>query len=124
MSKPRQIIMIHPDAATKPASGEPCNGCGVCCLLEPCPLGVILSGRRYGACVALRWKVGQRQYRCGALSEPSDVLIQMFPGALSRVAPILAPGLMRLARRWIAAGEGCDSTVEPHPDMAKHSLFR
>lgn len=115
MSKSRQTILIHPDATLKPAPGAPCNGCGVCCLLEPCPLGVVLSGRRHGACVALRWKAGPQQYRCGALSEPSDVLMQVLPGALGRLAPLMAPGLMRLAGRWISAGQGCDSTVEPQP---------
>jgi hypothetical protein len=50
-----RIIKIHPDAPPKPAVGAPCNGCGVCCLAEPCPLGVILSRRLKGACVALRW---------------------------------------------------------------------
>jgi hypothetical protein len=117
MSKIHQVILIHPDAAPKPAPGAPCNGCGVCCLLEPCPLGVVLSGRRHGACVAVRWHEGERQYRCGALSEAVDVLHQVLPRPLRRLAPWLSPGLApalaRLARRWIAAGQGCDSTVEP-----------
>ena len=38
------LIRIHADAPAKPPVGAPCNGCGVCCLLEPCPLGVLLSG--------------------------------------------------------------------------------
>lgn len=92
MPKVHQVILIHPDAATKPAPGAPCNGCGVCCLLEPCPLGMVLSRRRQGACVAVRWDDEGRQYRCGA---------------------VVIPGLAWLAKRWIAVGQGCDSTVEP-----------
>jgi len=115
MSKIRQIILIQPEAASKPATGAPCNGCGVCCLLAPCPLGVLLSGRRQGACVAVRWHGEALQYRCGALSEPLDVLQHVLPKPLRRLAPRLAPSLTRVAKRWIAVGQGCDSTVEVTP---------
>ena len=107
MSKIHQLILIQPDAPRKPEPGTPCNGCGVCCLLEPCPLGVVLSGRRHGACVAVRWHDELHQYRCVALTEPAALLYQLRP-----LAPWLASGLARLAQRWIAAGQGCDSSVE------------
>lgn len=111
-----QRILIHPDAASKPTPGAPCNGCGVCCLLEPCPLGIVLSRRRHGACVALRWHDDVHQYRCGALTDPTEVLQEVLPKSLSRLAPWLsvgvAPVLRRQAKRWIAAGQGCDSSVE------------
>ncbi|MFN0162524.1 MAG: hypothetical protein ACKVQQ_14935 [Burkholderiales bacterium] len=97
-------ILVHHDAPPKPALGTPCNGCGVCCLAEPCPLGSVLSGRRTGACAALRWVDAESRYRCGALVAPREVLPRPFAW--------LAPLLRRLARRWIAAGTGCDSTVE------------
>ncbi len=90
-----QIIRIHADAPLKPALGEPCNGCGVCCLAEPCPVGMLVSMRRHGRCRALRWNEAARQYRCGLL------------GAASSTAP-----WTRLARRLIAAGSGCDSDAE------------
>lgn len=115
MSKIRQIILIHPDAPIKPAPGASCNGCGVCCLLEPCPLGVILSRRREGACVAVRWHDALKQYRCGVLSQPLALLQNGLPRPLSRLAPWLSPLLALLAKRWIAVGLGCDSTVEPDP---------
>jgi hypothetical protein len=107
-----QIIQIELTAPLKPALGAPCNGCGVCCLLEPCPLGVVLSGRRQGACVAVRWQGDQHQYRCGALMAPADVLAAALPRPLKSWGPWLAPSLARLANRWIAVGQGCDSTVE------------
>ena len=113
MSKLRQVIMIQPDAPSKPAPGAPCNGCGVCCLLEPCPLGVVLSGRRHGACVAVRWQSEDHLYRCGALSAPLEVLQSVLPRSIRRLAPKLSPSLARLAKRWIAVGQGCDSSVEP-----------
>lgn len=88
----KRVININVDAPKKPAVGQACNGCGVCCLAEPCPLGVILSRRFRGACAAVRWD-GAR-YVCGALMNK--------------------PGGLRgwLVRRWIAAGAGCDCSLE------------
>ena len=99
-----QVIQVQKAAPGKPALGAPCNGCGVCCLAEPCPVGVLVSRRRHGACDALRWRDAEARYVCGAVSEPLSVL----PEGLGWFAPLFA----RLARRWIAAGTGCDSTVE------------
>ncbi|MEW6694664.1 MAG: hypothetical protein AB1371_06895 [Pseudomonadota bacterium] len=100
-----RIIHIHPLAPPKPAVGAPCNGCGICCLAEPCPLGMALSKRRTGACAALRWDDDQRRYWCGAIRDAEALL-----GPRWRWA---APLLRRLARRWTAAGTGCDATLEP-----------
>jgi hypothetical protein len=67
-------------------------------------LGILLSGRRKGACAALRWDDAQARYLCGAISQPAHAL-----GPRMRWA---APWLSRWARRWIAAGVGCDSTLQ------------
>ncbi|MFG6455372.1 hypothetical protein [Roseateles sp. BYS96W] len=91
MNQPR-VIEIHPDAPAKPAVGAVCNGCGVCCLTEPCPLGMLLSRRLKGACTALQWD-GAR-YVCGVLTtQPSG-----WRGWW--------------VKRWIAAGKGCDCSLE------------
>jgi hypothetical protein len=94
-------VLIRAEAPPKPATGEPCNGCGVCCLFEPCPLGALLSRRRRGACAALHWDEAASRYRCGALAEPQRHL-PWLPMAWVR----------RLARRWIAAGIGCDADLD------------
>lgn len=74
---------------------------------------MVLSGRRTGACTALQWDGVAALYRCGALTEPHATAAQ----ALGRrgawlVRPVGAL-LQRLARRWIAAGRGCDSDWQP-----------
>lgn len=106
------IIHIHTEAKPKPEAGAPCNGCGLCCLLEPCPLGVVLSGRRHGACVAVRWVPEVRQYRCTAVSDPAGLLQNRWPAGLHGLIPWVSVILGRLAKRWIASGQGCDSHLE------------
>jgi hypothetical protein len=112
MSQPHTIIHIQPAAPAKPPLGAPCNGCGVCCLLEPCPVGMLLSRRRHGACAALRWDEVQARYRCGALVDAPQVARQTLPKWLAALAPVLASCLRRWGPRWIAAGQGCDSSVQ------------
>jgi hypothetical protein len=51
---------------------------------------MVLSRKRSGACVALRWSETDQRYRCGAVNGPWGFL----------------------ARRWISAGSGCDSSLQ------------
>jgi len=90
----QQLIHIHAEAPPKPPEGRPCNGCGICCLAEPCPVGIVVSLKRHGACKALRWSEAETRYVCGLMAHG---------GRLSRIVG-----------RWIAAGQGCDSSLEPH----------
>jgi len=97
-----RTILLHREAPAKPIVGAPCNGCGLCCAVEPCPLGVLISGRRRGRCRALRFDLPQRRYVCGVAAEPRRWL-RFLPGEWAR----------RLALRWISAGSGCDASIEP-----------
>jgi len=99
-----QVIRLHPAAPAKPAESAACNGCGVCCAAEPCPIGVLVSGRRQGACDALVWHAHDERYRCAMASDPRAML-PWLPRAL-------APLTRRLALRWISAASGCDSDLE------------
>ena len=101
------VIYLEPAAPPKPAVGAACNGCGVCCAVAPCPLGVIVSGRRTGACTALRWDADAARYLCAMVADPGAVWPQM-------PALVRAP-LQALARRWIASGAGCDSDLDAAP---------
>jgi len=101
-----QVLWLQPLAPAKPPPGAPCNGCGVCCSWQPCPAGMLLSRRRQGACTALLWQAEARHYRCALV----DGARQRWP-TLPRWAEA---AVQRLARRWIAAGAGCDSTLQVH----------
>ncbi|WP_431051383.1 hypothetical protein [Roseateles sp. L2-2] len=108
-SRTGSVIWIRPEAPPKPAVGAPCNGCGVCCLAEPCPLGMLVSLKREGACRALQWSENDRQYRCGMLVHPTRYVgLRTFKpeGLVNRL-------IRRYARRMIAAGIGCDADIEP-----------
>lgn len=84
--------------------GQPCNGCGVCCASEPCPIGIIVSRKLKGACKALRWSESEHQYRCGMIVEPQQYL----PRGLRGFSKVMS----RLAYRYISAGSGCDSNLQ------------
>ena len=112
MTYSEHTIPIHPLAPAKPFEGAACNGCGVCCMFEPCPIGIFLTGRRSGDCTALRWDDVVGQYRCGAIVATREVLQQALPNGARWLAVALAPVLRRLGLRWIAAGTGCDSHLE------------
>jgi len=106
----RQVILLRVEAPAKPAFGAPCNGCGVCCATEPCPLGVVISRRRTGTCDALVWDEEDNRYSCGAIVNPQAVL--------PRKLAWLAPSFTVLAKRWIAAGKGCDASLRVEsPDV-------
>jgi hypothetical protein len=78
----------------------------VCCLVEPCPVGMLISRRRHGACTALHWDETGSRYRCGLLAAPESFIRPRW----------LARGVARLARRMIAAGQGCDSDLSLEED--------
>jgi hypothetical protein len=99
-----RVIYLQPGAPPKPEAGAPCNGCGLCCAWQPCPLGMLVSRRRSGACAALAWSPPEQRYHCAMLSAPH----QVWP----RLGRWAAPLIKRLARRWIAAGLGCDCQAE------------
>ena len=100
-------VLWHAQAPAKPALGAPCNGCGLCCLAEPCPMGMLVSRRRTGACSALRWDDAGAHYRCGVLEDAKALAAA--PGRWQRWRGRL---WLRLSKRWIAAGVGCDADLQ------------
>lgn len=103
-SKHQTTIAIHATAPAKPALGKPCNGCGVCCAAEPCPVGMLTLLQFKGACRALLWQAEHSRYACGMVVQPTAYL-RWLPSCLGAWAG-------RLAARRIAAGRGCDADIE------------
>jgi len=98
-----QVIHIHKNAPEKPQWGEPCNGCGVCCLAEPCPLSQVMFLRRSGSCPAIVWQPYINRYECGMVISPS---------LHHRLIPLWADRfLTHLFSRWISTDSGCDSSA-------------
>jgi hypothetical protein len=99
-----QIIWLHQQAPSKPPLGQSCNGCGVCCAAEPCPVARVFLGQWRGTCRALEWNEDAMQYRCGMLQRPEHY---------ARYLPTFLHHKMRLwIRRWIAADTACDSDAD------------
>ena len=73
------------------------------------------AGKRSGACSALRWQAATSTYRCGALTDTAEVTHKALPYALTFAHPVLHWILLRSAQRWIAAGKGCDCTIQTLP---------
>jgi hypothetical protein len=94
-------IWLHPDAPHKPPAGAACNGCGVCCSAEPCPLGMLMSLRLRGRCRMLRFDAPRSHYRCGSMPH-ADQAPSRWHRRLSQA----------LVARWIGAGLGCDSFAQ------------
>lgn len=52
----------------KPRFGEPCNGCGYCCTVQPCQLAQEFLNCSEGPCVALEARDGRTV--CGLVRNP------------------------------------------------------
>ena len=105
-----RVIHLQVAAPAMPQPGQACNGCGVCCALEPCPLGMVVSLRRRGSCVALAWDDALGLYRCNMVAAPQAV----WPALPARWSTLVS----RLARRWISAASGCDAGLQTEPAPA------
>ena len=104
---PAQTIHIHREAPAKPPEGSPCNGCGVCCTLETCPVARLRFLQAKGPCPALAWSASEKRYRCGLLVNP-EKYFGWLPTAGENIA-------RRLFSRWISAGLGCDCSADVQP---------
>lgn len=105
--------MINPFTLPKPRLGQPCNGCGYCCTVEPCMLASTYLNCTSGPCVALEHNDGRSS--CGLVRNPLGYLYQAAnPDSTVSVldpSPDLEAGY-HLSVKIAAAlgvGQGCDS---------------
>jgi hypothetical protein len=85
-----------------PGHSNPCNGCGICCIAEQCPVSV----KQFGVaqvCPALQFEDGR--FWCGLMKDPltlgadMDGLLEGFDNEVVALA----------YRQWIGGDKGCDS---------------
>ncbi len=97
----------------KPRYGDPCNGCGSCCILTRCPIGEALFPESDGrACPALISE-GVKM-ACGIINDPTAYL--SVPGA--KAADVSAAIALMLG-----VGLGCDA-VSNLADMIRREEIK
>jgi len=99
-----QTIELHPRAPAKPAYGGHCNGCGVCCAAEPCPIAFVFLWQFRGQCRALLWQNSTQSYVCGLIVAPERYVTLLPRRWRGRFGKFIASR--------VAAGKGCDFAAE------------
>jgi hypothetical protein len=99
-----QLIELHSLAPPKPDSGERCNGCGVCCAVEPCPVAYLFLFQFKGSCRALLWQNDASRYVCGMVACPDQYVSWLPQRWRERTGRFFASR--------IASGYGCDLAAE------------
>jgi hypothetical protein len=99
-----QSIELNSLAPDKPDYGVRCNGCGVCCAAEPCPVAMIFLLQFRGQCRALLWQEDACRYVCGMVVSP-DHYLRLIPRQWRE-------RFGRFVATRIAAGDGCDCKAE------------
>jgi hypothetical protein len=88
----------------KPPVGDPCNGCGGCCLRTLCPLGAAIFGHEKGPCPALE-TVNHIDFECGLVVHP-EKYNPMRTFVVGRAVMSNAAALL------VGVGVGCDAFVD------------
>lgn len=107
----------------KPAFGQPCNGCGYCCSVQPCELAQELLKCTQGPCIALE-SDGLRT-SCGLVRNPLGYLFAAAHPEQAAAALEAAPDLEtghQLSVQFATAlglGKGCDADDSPEGDSGR-----
>ena len=92
-----RITHLPPVILQRPRYGEACNGCGLCCSLEPCGIAKARHGDIPGPCPELVYDAGR--YRCRlVLMETLATEMGLIPGEFQA-----------LVTEALGIGKGCDS---------------
>jgi hypothetical protein len=98
--------MLH-----KPPHGQPCNGCGQCCMAQLCPLAVGVFGEPWDrTCPAL--EPDGESFACGLVRHP-----MVYAMGLTLLHGVET--MRTAATQLIGSGRGCDAVLEDEePDQA------
>lgn len=100
------------DLPEKPVFGEACNRCGLCCLMETCPLGLMFFGNAHGTCPAL--KLDGSQSHCQLIADPASLLPDLIAGEVQELATVM---LVSGGRCDAANTDEDHAVVEARPDL-------
>lgn len=112
--------MIPEDGPRKPRIGQDCNGCGICCVAEPCAValeyadGAERAANGGQACPALEWDDGRSW--CGMVRRPlihSEVLRREFGDLTPTQLDVAQIVMGRMFRDMLGDGD-CDSGPAIH----------
>lgn len=96
---------MTPQLPQKPRYGEPCNGCGMCCIAVQCPVSTALFGEQE-LCPAL--EQAGNALACGLMRNTADYV----PDMTAWGGKVLTEALALM----IGAGIGCDGQMEGDTD--------
>ncbi len=91
----------------KPLYGNPCNGCGACCMSVPCPISQAIFNKP--SCPALEWT--GNAYTCGLFTNLSAYV----PGMTAWGGSALSQAFALL----LGAGLGCDGVLTEADEIAR-----
>jgi hypothetical protein len=109
-----QWHIIHSVTLEKPTMGQPCNGCGACCIAEVCDLGLELGDSVN--CKALIHST-EGSFHCGMVADPYRFMSEADLVTWKAIDDIGQghqgeDGLKKLHAELLGAGRGCDSEDE------------
>lgn len=85
----------------KPKLHEPCNGCGMCCTVEPCQLAREMLDCTVGPCIAMEFD--SEKYICGLVKRPAWYMFKE-DRPESETGPISV-----MFANALGIGRGCDA---------------
>ena len=83
----------------KPPEGDACNGCGLCCAVQLCPLAVEFIPGAAAPCPAMEF--ADSRFWCGLVRRPSRYL--GIPASGDRL-------IRAMVHTALSIGEGCDAS--------------
>lgn len=83
----------------KPSEGAPCNGCGLCCALQLCPIAIEFIEAAEAPCPAMEYAGGR--FWCGLARYPSRYF-----GTPASSDRLIRP----MVQAELSIGEGCDAS--------------
>lgn len=90
------LVAAKHDLPPKPRWGQPCNGCGLCCILEQCPISLATFGPEL-ICPALTMRPGSSG--CGLVETPGAFFNDDMADELGAFIALI-----------LGVGTGCDAS--------------